>query len=155
MGFTFLMAINLPDSEILFRAWALDQTEITDIFGTRIATNLPSNATLPFAVVNLQATTTENIDSAPIFGATFMIDIYGGKYGSDGTKATPDYAGAFSGASAFVRTAFDFKGKKYSITGTDGIIYGFNPIEGPFRLEDTDTNLARYNVSVSMFYGEA
>ena len=149
------MAINLPDSEILFRAWALDQTEITDIFGTRIATNLPSNATLPFAVVNLQATTTENIDGAPIFGATFMIDVYGGKYGSDGTKVTPDYAGAFNGAASFVKSAFDFNGKKYSITGTDGIIYGFNPIEGPFRLEDTDTNLARYNVSVSMFYGEA
>lgn len=149
------MAINLPDSEILFRTWAQDQTIITDIFSTRIATNLPSNATLPFAVINLQSTGTENINGAPIFGSTFMIDVYGGKYGSDGTKVTPDYAGAYNGAASFVRAAFDFTQKKYSLTGTDGVIYGFNPIEGPFRLEDTETNLARYNVSVSMFYGEA
>ena len=53
------------------------------------------------------------------------------------------------------KISFTFNGKKYSLTGTDGVIYGFNPIEGPFRLEDTETNLARYNVSVSMFYGEA
>ena len=51
MGFTFLMAINLPDSEILFRAWALDQTEITDIFGTRIATNLSLSDSLIFVTI--------------------------------------------------------------------------------------------------------
>ena len=47
------MAINLPDSEILFRTWATSQSVITDIVSTRIATRLPSNATLPFAVVDL------------------------------------------------------------------------------------------------------
>ena len=52
------MAINLPDSEILFRTWATSQSVITDIVSTRIATRLPSNATLPFAVVDL-------LDSSP------------------------------------------------------------------------------------------
>ena len=48
------MSINLPDSEVLFRTWALDQTLISDIVGTGIATRLPSNATLPFAVILLK-----------------------------------------------------------------------------------------------------
>jgi hypothetical protein len=149
------MAINLPDSEILFRTWALDQSIITDIVGTRIATRLPSNATLPFAVINLDSSMAENINSAPMWLAMIDVDCYGGKYGSDGTKATPDFAGAFSLANAFVRCAFDFTPKKYSITGTDGIIHGFNPIDGPSRLETTDNDLARYNISVGMYYGAA
>ena len=60
------MAINLPDSEVLFRTWALDQTLISDIVGTGIATRLPSNATLPFAVILLNSATAENVNGAPI-----------------------------------------------------------------------------------------
>lgn len=149
------MAINLPDSEILFRAWALDQTIITDEIGTRIATRLPSNAVLPFAVFSLLGSGPENIDSSPLWIANIQINCYGGKYGANNSKATPDFASAFSLANAFVRSAFDFKQKKYEITGTDGIIYGFNPIEGPARLDSTDNELARYNVNIGMYYGEA
>lgn len=149
------MAINLPDSEILFRTWALDQSVITDIVGTRVATRLPSNAVLPFAVINLTSASAENIDSAPMWVATIDVDCYGGKYGTNNNKPTPDFAAAFSLANAFARAAFDFRPRKYSISGTDGIIYGFNPIDGPFRLDETDTELARYNVSIGMYYGEA
>ena len=143
------MAINLPDSEILFRTWATSQSVITDIVSTRIATRLPSNATLPFAVVDLVDSGPENLDSAGIWVAFFNINCFAGKYGSDGNKATPDFA------NAFVRCAFDQTPKKYTITGTDGIIYGFNPVSGPSRMEDTDRNLARYTVNVGMYYGEA
>ena len=81
------MAINLPDSEILFRSWATAETAITDIVSTRIATRLPSNATLPFAVVDLVDSAPENINSAGVWTAFFNIDCFAGKYGSDGNKA--------------------------------------------------------------------
>ena len=149
------MAINLPDSEILLRTWALDQSTITDLVDTRIATRLPSNAELPFVVLRLMSSNAENIDGAPVWSAFFDINCYAGKYGSNDNKPTPDFAAAFNLANAFVRCAFDFSPKKYSITGTDGIIYGFNPIDGPYRLESTDSDLARYNVSIGMYYGEA
>lgn len=149
------MAINLPDSEILFRTWALDQTIIVDEIGTRIATRLPSNATLPFAVIKLIGSGPENVDSSPLWVANIQVNCYGGKYGSTNSKPTPDFASAFNLANAFVRSAFDFKQKKYEISGTDGIVYGFNPIEGPTRLDTTDNELARYNVNIGMYYGEA
>jgi len=149
------MAIVLPDSEILFRTWALEQSIITDQVSTRIATRLPSNATLPFAVINLMSSSAENIDSAPLWISMIEVSCYGGKYGSNNNKPNPDFASAFNLANAFVRSAFDFKQKKYEITGTDGIIYGFNPIEGPARLDTTDNELARYNVNIGMYYGEA
>ena len=37
-----------PDAEIIFREWAVNNTAITNICSTRIATRLPRNATLPF-----------------------------------------------------------------------------------------------------------
>ena len=37
-----------PDPEIIARAWCLEKTSITDLVGTRIATRLPQNPTLPF-----------------------------------------------------------------------------------------------------------
>jgi hypothetical protein len=149
------MAINLPDSEILFRTWALDQSIITDLVDTRIATRLPSNATLPFAVIKLIGSGPENIDSSPLWVANIQVNCYGGKYGSNNSKPTPDFASAFNLANSFVRSAFDFKQKKYEISGTDGIVYGFNPVEGPTRLDTTDNELARYNVNIGMYYGEA
>ena len=39
---------SAPDAEVTFRAWAINRTPITNICGTRIATRLPRNATLPF-----------------------------------------------------------------------------------------------------------
>ena len=41
---------SAPDAEVTFRAWAINRTPITNICGTRIATRLPRNATLPFLV---------------------------------------------------------------------------------------------------------
>jgi|DEB0MinimDraft_4_1074332.scaffolds.fasta_scaffold07642_4 hypothetical protein len=149
------MAIVLPDSEILFRTWALEQSIITDQVSTRIATRLPSNATLPFAVINLMSSSAENIDSAPLWISMIEVSCYGGKYGSNNNKPNPDFASAFNLANAFVRSAFDFAGKKYTINGVESRLVGFNPIEGPYRIEDTDTELARYNVSIGMYYGEA
>ena len=40
-----------PDPEIIARAWCLEKTAITNIVGTRIATRLPQNPTLPFLVI--------------------------------------------------------------------------------------------------------
>ena len=39
---------SAPDAEVVFRAWALGRTPITNICSTRVATRLPRNATLPF-----------------------------------------------------------------------------------------------------------
>lgn len=149
------MAIAKPDSEILFRTWAQDQSLITDIVSTRVATRLPSNATLPFAVFNIMAEVPENLNGAPIFVASFSVDCFAGKYGSDGNKGSADFAKAYELGNSIVRCAFDFAPKKYSISGTDGVIYGFDPIEGPYRLDDTESDLARYNVTIGMIYGAA
>ena len=40
-----------PDAEIVARKWALEQSIITDICSTNIATRLPRNASLPFLVM--------------------------------------------------------------------------------------------------------
>ena len=45
------MVQQLPDAEVLFRTWALAQSEISSLVGTRIATRLPNGGTLPFLVV--------------------------------------------------------------------------------------------------------
>ena len=37
-----------PDGEIIFREWAVNNTAITNVCSTRVATRLPRNATLPF-----------------------------------------------------------------------------------------------------------
>ena len=47
------MVTALPDSEILVRQWCLSKTSITDLLGTRVATNLPTEPTLPFLVITL------------------------------------------------------------------------------------------------------
>ena len=36
------MVQQLPDAEVLFRTWALAQSEISSLVGTRIATRLPN-----------------------------------------------------------------------------------------------------------------
>jgi len=37
-----------PDAEIIFREWAINTTDITNVCSSRVATRLPRNAELPF-----------------------------------------------------------------------------------------------------------
>lgn len=147
------MVQQLPDAEVLFRTWALAQSEISSLVGTRIATRLPNGATLPFLTVT-QLGGSPSADEALIYEANLFIDCYGGKYGSTGSKGQPDYAQAYDLAAKTIANTFDAKPKKYTSTGGEvGTIYGFNNQGGPTRIEEPELGLARYNIEVVMIYG--
>jgi len=148
------MVQQLPDAEILFRTWALAQSEISSLVGTRVATRLPNGATLPFLVIT-QLGGSPSSDEALIYEANLFIDCYGGKYGSTGTKGQPDFAQAYDLAAKTIANTFDFTTpKKYTSTGGEvGIIHGFYGQAGPTRVEEPELGLARYNIEVVMIYG--
>jgi len=149
------MVQQLPDAEILFRTWALAQSEISSLIGTRAATRLPNGATLPFLVVT-QLGGVPSADEALIYEANLFIDCYGGKYGSSGTKGQPDFAQAYDLAGKVISNTFDATPKKYTSSGGEvGVIHGFNSQAGPTRVEEPELGLARYNIEVVMIYGAA
>ena len=147
------MVQQLPDAEIMFRTWALAQSEISSLVSTRIATRLPNGATLPFLVVS-QLGGSPSADEALIYEANLFIDCYGGKYGSNNTKGQPDYAQAYDLASKTIANTFDATPKKYTSSGGESaIIHGFYSQAGPTRIEEPELGLARYNIEVVMIYG--
>ncbi len=148
------MVQQLPDAEVLFRTWALAQSEISSLVGTRIATRLPNGGTLPFLVV-AQLGGAPSADEALIYEANLFIDAYGGKYGSTGTKGQPDYASAYDLAAKTIANTFDFTTpRKYTSSGGEvGTIHGFFSQSGPTRIEEPELGLARYNIEVVMIYG--
>ena len=149
------MAQNLPDSEILMRTWLLNQSEVTSDVGTNVATRLPSNGSMPFVVCVLKSSVPVNQDGgALIYEANFDIDCYAGQWGANNTKGNPDYGLAFQIANNVARVAFDSTPKRYTSSGgVSGVIMGFNPISGPFRVEESELGLARYTTELAMIYG--
>ena len=150
------MVQQLPDAEVVFRTWALAQSEIASLVSTRIATRLPNSGTLPFMVIT-QLGGSPSADEALIYEANLFIDCYGGKYGSSNTKGQPDYAQAYDLAAKTIANTFDFKTPtKYTSSGNEvGVIHGFYSQSGPTRIEEPELGLARYNIEVVMIYGAA
>ena len=147
------MVQQLPDAEVMFRTWALAQSEISSLVSTRIATRLPSSGAMPFMVVT-QLGGGPSADEALIYEANLFIDCYGGKYGSTNSKGQPDYAQAYDLAAKTIANTFDAGPKKYTSSGGEvATIHGFYAQNGPARIEEPELGLARYNIEVVMIYG--
>lgn len=142
------MVTALPDSEILVRTWALSKSSITDLISNRIATNLPSEPTLPFVVLTLLGGSVNNNSDALVAEADIQFDVYAGNWGGDNTKNKPDYATAFNVCSVIMQEAFAQKGQKYST----GFIYGFTITQAVTRMDEEGIGLARYRFDATMTY---
>ena len=96
-----------PDAEIIVRAWCLEKTSITDIVGTRIATRLPQNPTLPFLVITNQGGFFEGQGSqTAIVTSVINFNCYAGRWGGSGNKGEPDYTTASNLANAVMKELF-------------------------------------------------
>ena len=145
---------SAPDAEVVFRAWCLERTDITDICGTRIATRLPRNAQLPFL-------TFYRGGGVPVFPrsdvlieeAIFPINCFAGRWGENGTTAQADYAQAYSLAAAVQQAAFNESNDAITLSdGTKAFIYAFDILDGISRIEETETGLGLYTITVGMTY---
>jgi len=144
-----------PDAEIIFRDFLLSKTGITDIVGTRIATNLPREAEMPFLVfqrtggVLIRPTSQVHIQSAVLPCIAFA-----GQWGGDATKSTPDYGTAMNLANEVVRVCFNSENEyvQTDITNTRAKIYGFDIISMPTRVQEISTGLGRYDFGIAMIY---
>jgi len=148
-------AMNFPpDAEIIFREWAINNTIITDVCGTRIATRLPRNAELPFLTFfNNGGSMVSNLSDAAIGSSSLQINAFAGRWGS-GSSSQPNYAKAYELANAVAEAAFK-TGKTIVHTessNTKAVIYGFDVVQLPERIEETDTGLGHYQLSLSMYY---
>ena len=143
-----------PDGEIIFREWAVNNTAITNVCSTRVATRLPRNATLPFLTFFVSGGSMVSPSGDAAIGAiTVQVNAFAGRWGS-GTSTQPDYATADQLANAVAESAF--KTAKTIVhttsTSTKAVIYGFDIPEMPARVEETDTGLGHYELSLVMYY---
>jgi hypothetical protein len=146
-----------PDAEIIARAWALSQTPITDLVGTRISTRLPRDAGMPFLVLFRAGGNLLNPRSeAHIQNALIPMECYAGRWGGTDDTAVPDYGGAMTLANTVIQAAFNYSNEY--IQSSDGLkakIYSFDIIQMPTRIEETATGLGRYAIALSMTYRDA
>jgi len=145
-----------PDAEIVLRQWCLDQTIITDICGTNIATRLPRNADLPFLTLFRAGGALVNPNSeAHIQSALMPMEAYAGRWGGSGNdKAFSDYSTAMSLANAVIQAAFNYSNGYITTSDSDtrAKIYGFDIIQFPTRIEEVNTGLGRYSFTLAMTY---
>lgn len=143
-----------PDGEIIFREWAVNNTIITDVCSTRVATRLPRNAELPFLTFFVAGgDMVSPRGDAAIGNVVIQINAFAGRWGS-GSGSQPDYATAYQLANAVAEAAFKTaKTLVHTPTSeTKAVIYGFEVLEMPSRVEETDTGLGHYQLSLSMYY---
>ena len=152
------MPTNQPvpaDAEIIFRAWLLSKSSITDLVGTRIATRLPRDAAMPFITyqraggILLRPTSQVHMQSAII-----PVQCFAGQWGGDGTTSAPDYGKAMEVANAIVKEAFNME-NEYVTTGTTSTrakILGIDIPQLPARVNEAATGLGRYDIGLAMMY---
>ena len=148
-------ASNLPpDPEITARAWCLEKTAITDLVGTRIATRLPQNPTLPFLVITNGGGSMLNPESqAAISGVSMIFNCYAGRWGGSGSKAEPDYTAASNLAQAVYKELFIESGNQVTTSGgTKALIYGFQIQSTPVRVEESEMMIANFELVALMTY---
>ena len=143
-----------PDGEIIFREWAVNNTIITDVCSTRIATRLPRNAELPFLTFFVAGgDMVSPKGDAAIGNVVIQINAFAGRWGG-GSGSQPDYATAYQLANAVAEASFKTaKTLVHTPTSeTKAVIYGFDVLEMPSRVEETDTGLGLYRLSLNMYY---
>ena len=143
-----------PDAEIIFREWAVNTAFITNVCSTRVATRLPRNAELPFLTFfNAGGGMISNTSDAAIASALIQVNAFAGRWGGS-SSSQPDYATAYQLANAVAEAAFKTaKTLVHTPTSeTKAVIYGFEVLEMPSRVEETDTGLGHYQLSLSMYY---
>ena len=145
---------SAADAEVVFRAWALARTPITDIVGTRIATRLPRDATLPFLVFFRGGGLPVSPRSEVLIEEAIMpMSCYAGRWGADATDANADYSTAYSLAAAVQQAAFNESNEALTLSdNSKAFIYGMEIIEGISRIEETETGLGLYTITVGMTY---
>ena len=143
-----------PDPEILTRAWCLEKTGITDIVGTRIATRLPQNPTLPFLVITNQGGFFEGQGSqTAIVTSVINFNCYAGRWGGSGNKGEPDYTTASNLANAVMKELFIESNNQVTTSGgTKALIYGYEVGSTPARIEEPELLIANFSLSASMTY---
>jgi hypothetical protein len=145
---------SAPDAEVVFRAWAINRTPITDICSQRVATRLPRNATLPFLVFFRGGGLPVSPRSQVLIEeAIIPISCYAGRWGGDATDANADYSTAYSLAAAVQQSAFNESNASITLSDdSKAFIYGFDIVEGISRIEETETGLGLYTITVGMTY---
>ena len=144
-----------PDAEIIFREWAINTTNITAVCSTRVATRLPRNATLPFLTFFNNGGTLMNPQiQAAVVGVSLQVDAYAGRWGGASGTSQPDYAKAYALANEVAESAFKTAQTRVrtATTNTKAIIYGFEIPDLPSRIEETETGLGHYTLSLIMYY---
>lgn len=143
-----------PDPEIIARAWCLEKTSITDIVGTRIATRLPQNPTLPFLVItNGGGALLEPSSQSAISNQSMIFNCYAGRWGGSGSKGEPDYTTASNLAQAVFKELFiESNNQVTTSSGIKGFVYGFEIQSTPTRVEEPETLIANFEVVALMTY---
>ena len=143
-----------PDPEIVFRAWMFSKTAITDQVGTRIATRLPAEATLPFVVIRAEGNGLLDTSSQSGIGlAAMRILVYAGRWGSDGTKPEPDFATASDIAQIIYKQCFIESNTQVTTSGgTKSHIYSLDVATAPIRSESRELQVAVFDMSIDMTY---
>ena len=145
---------SAPDAEVVFRAWALERTPITNICSTRIATRLPRNAELPFMTYfRAGGLPIDQFSDVLIEEAVIPINCYAGRWGGNGSDPQPDYAQAYSLAAAVQQAAFNESNAAITLSdNSKAFIYAFEIIDGISRIEETETGLGLYTITVGITY---
>jgi len=143
-----------PDPEVVFRAWLLSKSTITDEVGQRVATRLPHEATLPFVVIRAEGNTLLDAQSQAAVGVAAMrVMVYAGRWGSDGTKPEPDFATASDIAQIIYKEAFIEQNVQVTTSsGTKAWIYSLNIESSPIRTESRELQVAVFEVAINMTY---
>jgi len=145
-----------PDAEIIARQWALEQTKITDICGTNVATRLPRGSSLPFLTLFRAGGALVNPRSdVHIQNALIPMECYAGRWGGSGNdKPFADYSTAMSLANAVIESAFNYANGYITTSDstTRAKIYSFEIVQFPTRIEEVSTGLGRYSIALAMTY---
>ena len=144
-----------PDAEIIFRDFLLSKTAITNLIGTRIATNLPRDAEMPFLTFQRGGgVLTRPSSQVHIQSALFPCIAFAGQWGGDATKSTPDYGTAMNLANIIIQECFNMENEYVvtDVTNTKAKVYGFDIVSMPTRVNEVSTGLGRYDFGVAMIY---
>lgn len=128
----------VPDAEVAMREWLLSEPEVTALLSTRIATRLPEDPVFPFLTLFVVGGEFA-VGEAPLYEAFVQFDAFGARGGRH-----PDYASA----SAVIRTVAYLCDQMSYVQTTEAHIYGCEILQMPIRMEEPDTEWARYELTV-------